>query len=149
MASIEFFIQYILVAMERILVELMTINKKVRNWAHVKSSMIERQTRCVPSFHKTSDVSTFKIFWFVAVRSFTADSSLLQPTGVVNTTPRASIFHSDLHAHAWLKFVKRTSPDTENHDKNGYAKVYDDNNTFMTNVDNCDTTYTDKHMRNM
>ena len=45
--------------------------------------------------------------------------------------------------------VKRTSPDTENHDKNGYAKVYDDNNLFMTNVDNdnSDTTYT--NMRNM
>ena len=39
---IEFFIQYILVAMERFMVELMTINKKVRNRAHVKSSMIER-----------------------------------------------------------------------------------------------------------
>ena len=47
--------------------------------------------------------------------------------------------------------VKRTSPDTENHDKNGYAKVYDNNNIFITNVDNdnCDTTYTDKHMCNM
>ena len=33
------------------------------------------------SFHITSDVSTFKIFWFVAVGSFAADSSLLQPTG--------------------------------------------------------------------
>ena len=35
----------------------------------------------------------------------------------------------------------------KNHDKNGYAKVYDDNNIFMTNVDNdkSDTTYTDKH----
>ena len=45
--------------------------------------------------------------------------------------------------------VKRTSPDTENHDKNGYAKLYDDNNIFMTNVDNdnSDTTYT--NMRNM
>ena len=43
--------------------------------------------------------------------------------------------------------VKRTSPDTENHDKNGYAKVYDDNNIFMTNVDNdnSDTTYKHKH----
>ena len=46
-------------------------------------------------------------------------------------------------------FVKRTSPDTENHDKNGYAKLFDDNNIFMTNVDNdnSDTTYT--NMRNM
>ena len=43
--------------------------------------------------------------------------------------------------------VKRTSPDTENHDKNGYAKLYDDNNVFMTNVDNdnSDKTYTNKH----
>ena len=45
------------------------------------------------------------------------------------------------------KTVKRTSLDTENHDKNGYAKVYDDNNIFMTNVDNdnSDTTHTNKH----
>ena len=34
----------------------------------------------VPSFHKTSDVLTHNIFRFVAVRSFAADSSLLQPT---------------------------------------------------------------------
>ena len=45
--------------------------------------------------------------------------------------------------------VKRSSPDTENHEQNGYAKVYDDNNLFKTNVDNdnSDTTYT--NMRNM
>ena len=36
---IEFFLQHNLVAMERFLVELMTINKKVRNWAHVKSDI--------------------------------------------------------------------------------------------------------------
>ena len=43
--------------------------------------------------------------------------------------------------------VKSTSPDTENHDKNGYVKLYDDKNIFMNNVDNdnSDTTYTDKH----
>ena len=46
---------------------------------------------------------------------------------------------------------KRTSPDTENHEQNGYAKVYDDKYTFKTNVDNdnSDTTYTDKHKHNM
>ena len=45
------------------------------------------------------------------------------------------------------RFVKSTSPDTENHDKNGYAKIFHDNNLFMTNVDNynSDTTYTNKH----
>ena len=43
--------------------------------------------------------------------------------------------------------VKSTSPDTAIHDKNGYAKVYDDKNLIMTNVDNnnSDKTYTDKH----
>ena len=43
--------------------------------------------------------------------------------------------------------VKSTSPDTENHGKNGYAKLYDDKNLIMTNVDNdnSDTTYTNKH----
>ena len=45
--------------------------------------------------------------------------------------------------------VKRTSPDTAIHEQNGYAKVYDDKYTFKTNVDNCDTTYTDKHKHNM
>ena len=44
---------------------------------------------------------------------------------------------------------RHTSLDTENHEQNGHEKVYDDNNTFVANVDNCDTTYTDKHMRNM
>ena len=34
------------------------------------------------------------------------------------------------------KYVKITSLDAENHDKNGYAKMCDDNNIFMTNVDN-------------
>ena len=43
--------------------------------------------------------------------------------------------------------VNSTSPDTENHDKNGYVKLYDDKNLFMTNVDNnnSDTTCTNKH----
>ena len=43
--------------------------------------------------------------------------------------------------------VKRTSPDTENHEQNGYGKVYDNKCTFMTNVDTSDTTYTDKNTR--
>ena len=37
----------------------------------------------MPSFHETSDDSTFKMFLkFVEVSSFTDDSSLLQPTEV-------------------------------------------------------------------
>ena len=39
---IKFFLQHVLVAMERFLVELMTINMKVRNGAHVKSDVTER-----------------------------------------------------------------------------------------------------------
>ena len=41
--------------------------------------------------------------------------------------------------------VKRTSLDTAIHEQNGYAKVCDEKYTFKTNVDNSDTTYTDKH----
>ena len=48
----------------------------------------------MPTFHKTSDVSTFKLLFdhFAAVRSFTADGGLLQPTEGVNTTPHTSVF---------------------------------------------------------
>ena len=46
--------------------------------------------------------------------------------------------------------VKRIPPDTAIHEQNGYAKLFDDNNIFMTNVDSSDTTYTDKYnVRNM
>ena len=41
--------------------------------------------------------------------------------------------------------VKSTSRVTANHYKNGYVKLYDDKNLIMTNVDNSDTTYTNKH----
>ena len=64
----------------------------------------------VPFLHTTSDVSNSKFFQFVAVRSCTADRSLLQPTGSVNTTPHTSTFHSKLHAHAWLKFGSALTP---------------------------------------
>ena len=58
----------------------------------------------VPFLDTTWDVSIFQDFLqFVAVRSFTADSSLLQPTGVCeHHTPHVTFF-IDLHAHAWLK----------------------------------------------
>ena len=90
---IEFFLQ--LAAMERFLVELMTINKKVHNWAHVQSDMIERRNPLCAVFSQNLrrvDFQEFLFFRFVAVRSFTADSGLLQPAGCVNTTPHTSIF---------------------------------------------------------
>ena len=46
----------------------------------------------MPFLHTTSDVLICKIFWFVAVRSFTADSSLVKPTVCVNSTPHTSHF---------------------------------------------------------
>ena len=48
----------------------------------------------------------------------------------------------------YLECVKSTSPDTENHDKNGYVKLYDDKNFIMTNVDNSDTKYTNTNDMN-
>ena len=105
MASTVFFIQHILVTVERFLVELMTINKKESPQLSSCKAQHDRTVRpVVPFLHTTSDVSIFKVFFlFVAVRSFTADSSLLQPTGGVNTTPHTSHFLVQLHAHAWLK----------------------------------------------
>ena len=44
--------------------------------------------------------------------------------------------------------VKCTSPDTENHDKNGYGFQDNNKNIIMTNVDNSDTTYTNKNDMN-
>ena len=61
----------------------MTINKKVRNRAHVQNDMIERERPVVCAvFSKNLRRVDFQDFFrFVADRSFTADSSLLQPTG--------------------------------------------------------------------
>ena len=45
--------------------------------------------------------------------------------------------------------VESTSPVTENHDKKGYVKLYNDKNFIMTNVDNnCDTKYINKNDTN-
>ena len=76
--------------------------------------------------------------------------STQQCMSVIETTSRRYVaVHSGILLHcvhqALVVCVKSTSPDTENHDKNGYAKLYDDKNLFMTNVDNSGTTYTDKH----
>ena len=79
MTSIVFFIEHILVVVEGFLVELsMTINKKVRNWAHLKSSMIERGDPLCRFFTQPQTCRFSRFFQFVAVRSYTADSCLLQ-----------------------------------------------------------------------
>ena len=86
----EFFIQ--LVAMERFLVELMTIKKKVHEWAYTQSDMMERRDPLFAVFGQNLRRDDLQDFFFVAVRSFTADSSLLQPTGCANTTPHTVHF---------------------------------------------------------
>ena len=53
-------------------------------------------TRCAASSPSCSEVTLCKIF-FVVVRSFTAESNLLQPTGSVNSTPHTSHFLVDIH----------------------------------------------------
>ena len=45
--------------------------------------------------------------------------------------------------------VKKTSLDTENHEQNGYAKLYDDKNLIITNVDNDNSDKMYTNMRNM
>ena len=54
--------------------------------------MIERSDPLIAVFGQNLRRATFKIFYFVAVRSFTADGGLLQPMGGVKTTPHKSIF---------------------------------------------------------
>ena len=61
----------------------------------------------MPLLQKSFRSETSQDFLHVAVRSFTADSSLMQPTGGVNSTHLTrhmfSLFHICLHAYAWLK----------------------------------------------
>ena len=52
---------------------------------------------------------------------------------------------ASMRSHWATGDVKRIPPDTAIHEQNGYAKVYDDKYTFITNVDNSDTTYKHKH----
>ena len=109
---IEFFLQ--LVAMERFLVELMTINKKVQNWTHVRSDMTERWDPLCAVFSQNLRCVDFEDFFeFVAVRSFTT-GSLLQPTGGVNTHLTPSNFKvsrsNSQWIPAWLKFESALIP---------------------------------------
>ena len=53
----------------------------------MQSDMIERRDPLFAVLGQNLRRAAFKIFYFVAVRSFTADGGLLQPTGRVKTTP--------------------------------------------------------------
>ena len=76
---IEFFVQ--LVAIERFLVELMTVRKKVHKLACVQRDMIEREDSLFAVFGQPQTWRFSSFFDFVAVGSFAVDGSLLQPTG--------------------------------------------------------------------
>ncbi len=91
MASVVFFIQHILVAVERFPVELIKIHESQPQLSSCKERHDRNvETRCAVSSHKPQTCRLAIFFGFVAVRSFTADSSLLQQTECVNTTPHAS-----------------------------------------------------------
>ena len=85
MASVVFFIQHILVAVERFLVELIKIHKKSSTSELVKKQHIQRGDPLCSFFTKLLRSDALQDFYFV-VRSRTADSSLLQPTGCANST---------------------------------------------------------------
>ena len=88
-------------------------SKFIKSQAHLsswQSSKKNEETRCAVSSQSCSEVTLCKIF-FVVVRSFTADSSLLQPTVCVNITPHTSHF-SLIYTHtrgSCRKFGVRTS----------------------------------------
>ena len=63
---------------------------------------------------------------------------------LVHFTVIISVTVNAVHCHR-RGGVKSTSPDTENHDKNAYGFQDNNKNFIMTNVDNSDTTYTNKH----
>ena len=87
----------------------------------------------------TKDTAEFSQFTeSVACREYTLprDEEASQPKGWIQGNIKIGL-------------VNRIPLDTAIHEQNGYAKVYDDKYTFITNVDNCDTTYTDKHKHNM
>ena len=71
--------------------------------SHVKNSMIERGDPWCRFFTQPQTCRLSRFLQFVAIRSFTADRSLLQPTDSVTTTLHTSHFLTESHAHAWLK----------------------------------------------
>ena len=68
-------------------------SRKVDKWGCMQSDMIERENLlCLVFSHNLKRVDFQDFFRFVAVGSLTADSSLLQPTGVWTPPPHTSIF---------------------------------------------------------
>ena len=90
MASVVLFIQHILVAMERFLVELIKFHKKSTSEL-MKEQHVERSDPLCDFFTKLLKSDILQDF-FAVLRSFTADNSLLQPTGDVNSTHHTSHF---------------------------------------------------------
>ena len=95
MASVVLFIQHILVAVERFLVELIKNSKKSSTSELVKEQRIEREDPLYSFFTKLLRSDTLHDF-FVVVKI--VDSSLLQPTGRgLNSTPHTSHFLGNSH----------------------------------------------------
>ena len=88
-------------------------DQKSKKSEFVKEQHKERRDPLCSFFTKLLRSDTLQNF-FVVVRSFTADSSLLQPTGGVNSTPHTSHFialacaHFNVHRHGVKFGVQRT-----------------------------------------
>ena len=71
------------------------------------SSIKEHLLKTLP--HQAAQSETLTSFFFlkknVVVRSFTADTNLLQPTGGVNSTPHTSHFHALACTHFHVAHV--------------------------------------------
>ena len=82
-----------LVAMERLLVVFLRIQRKSIKRMHAKVLRWNGATRCLQNFGENLRRMAFtNSFYFVTDRSFTADGGLLYPTGCVKTTPQKTSF---------------------------------------------------------
>ena len=97
MASVVFFIQCILVTVERFLVELIKNHKKSSTSELVKEQHIERGDPLCSFFTKLLRSDTLQDFFVVRFVHSWHDSSLLQPTGSVNSTLHTSHFFVFAH----------------------------------------------------
>ena len=92
--GIKFFFH--LVAMERILVVFLRIQRKSMKEDASKGLRSNGATRCLQNFGKNLRQMAFmNSLCFVTDRSFTADGGLLYPTGCVKTTPQKTRFRDE------------------------------------------------------
>ena len=126
-------------------------NVHYENWSHSSSSWWQWQTTWWHPYYETSPQrwtqhwsngetcgSQWLVYLFVAWISQRIWCTIY--SDCIGNSQRSSLSPTG--------GVKSTSPVTENHDKNGYVFQDNNKNFIMTNVDNSDTTYTNKNDTN-